>query len=648
MSDKSKADDQGSEKHVQKTPEAAKHGGVIANNTHQDVHRQAIILAQANDQHPSGIQPAVHENFGITGKLTSKDTGKKHEQATANQDKSISHEELLNLAAEGDGFARDLVKQLEIAKTPLDRARVQDNADRIYHRGKYAESKPDKPITKDAISDSAMHLKALAKQNPALEPVSKLREYADKLPESAQRDLLTKLSREQAAELSPEMRNRYEQQHTAGAHQALTNTPEGWLHAAQRIAQLPIDKQLEILGSALKAGIEQYSHDEQERNVGSFIGTIEGAGQVATNLAKVADFAAYCIVGDHERAGKMGQDFGDALGQTIVGGIRLWQSADHYLYNIGFSGDFAKPFRDMAELGHKLDEQWRNLTPREQERLKSKFITEMAADGLIAAAGVSAIKKAGSFTEILDTIAVEAKSLHTTGKRTVGGIRDAVEELLQPQAVTPEGAKFRFPKEPLKDESRLLMSKAGDKDNLGKHPEKRLRQPGEPGDIQYQIDITTRRLQRTDLGKFREQYSWPVINERFSADVIRQLNDSSCISAVGEMLSGGKVSEQFLIGKIGTPGDYRELPKYLGEGWSSKAIKSTTLAELGKRGPWAAMMTEGEWVGLPKPPHLVVVEGRSAAGNIVILDPLEGTKYEMTVTNFLKTWTRNSVYRVPK
>lgn len=102
------------------------------------------------------------------------------------------------------------------------------------------------------------------------------------------------------------------------------------------------------------------------------------------------------------------------------------------------------------------------------------------------------------------------------------------------------------------------------------------------------------------------------------------------------------------IGKIGMPGDYRELPKYLGEVWSSKPIKSTTLAELGKHGPWAAMMTEGEWVNLPKPPHLVVVEGRSAAGNVVILDPLEGTKDEMTVSNFLKTWTRNSVYRVPK
>lgn len=635
MSDKSNEDDQTSEKHVQKTPEAAKHGSVITGRTHQGEHRDAIILAQVNDKHPSGLQPAVHENFGITGDLAASDTGKKRKPERAEQHTSIGREELVERAAKGDGFARDLAKQLETSKTPGDRARVQDNADRFYHRGKYAEITTGEPTANERISDSAMDLKALAAQNPALEPVSKLREYADKLPESAERELLTKLSREQAAELSPEMRSRYEQQHAADTHPTLTNTPEGWLHAAQRIAQLPMGRQFEIIGSAFKAGIEQYDHDERERKLGRLIGTIEGAGHVATNLAKIADFAAYCIVGDHGRADKMGQEFGDALGQTIVGGVRLWQAADHYLYNVGFSGDYAKPFRELAELGQNLDDHWRNLSPREQERLKSKFITEMAADGLIAAGGVSAIKRAGSFTEILDTIAMEAINLRSKGTKTASAIRDAVEELVQPHAVTTDGVKIRVPKDPLKDETSMFMSKA---DDMGESISK----------TSHRLDKLTGRPQRTDLGKLREPYHWPVMNEHFSADVIRQSHNSSCISAVGQMLTNGKLSEKDLMAKLGTPGDISRLPTVLGDEWTKETIKSTTLAEIGKHGPWAAEMLDSPWTKFPNPPHVVLVKGRSTAGNVLICDPLEGTEYEMTVSNFFATWSGRAAYRRSK
>lgn len=630
MSDKAKTEEQGNEKHVRKTPEAVKNAGVISEHTHQDVHRQAIIVAQANDQHPSGIQPAVHENFGITGELTAKDKGKKHDHATAEQLKSISHDELMDKASKGDGFARDLDKQLHNAKTPGDRARVQDNADRLYHRGKYAEVTSDMQPAHGNTSDSAMHLKALAEHNAALEPVSKLREYADKLPESAQKKSLTALSREQAAELSPEMRARYDQQHEAGTHQALTNTPEGWLHAVQRIAQLPMDKQLEILSSALNAGIEQYNHDERERSLGRLIGTVEGAGQVATNLAKIADFSAYCIIGDHERASNMGKEFGDALGQTIVGGVGLWQAANLYLYNIGFAGDYAKPFRDIAELGHELNEHWSNLPPREQERIKSKFITEMIADGMIAVGGLSAVKKASSFTEILDAIAEEAKVLQSRGKKTATAIHDAVDALLQPQAVTPEGVKIRLPKDGATNETRMLMSKA---DGMGESLPKNC----------YRIEKFTGRLQRTNLGKLREPYKWKVMNEQFSPDVLRQSRADSCVSAVGEMLTKGRFSEAELSSKLGVPADVEDLPALLGAEWTSKKGPST-LGEIGKDGPWAAEMFESPWTDFLKPPHVVVVDGPSAAGNVMIRDPLEGTRYEMTVKDFLLAWTGRCAY----
>ncbi|MGH9550754.1 MAG: hypothetical protein ACRD3W_15340, partial [Terriglobales bacterium] len=238
--------------------------------------------------------------------------------------------------------------------------------------------------------------------------------------------------------------------------------------AAERIAQQPMDMQFQILGTALLAGIDQYAHDKNERVWGRLIGGVQGTGEVLANLAKVADFAAYCIIDDRDRAGKMGQEFGTALGQTIVGGVSLWQTADRYLYNIGFTGDYGKPFRDIVSLGQKLDEHWSQLPPREQERIKSKFITEMTADTIITAGGVAAIKKATKFTEILDTVAVEANNLHVTtkaaAKRTVNAIKGALDELVQP--VGDAGTPFKIPVpidgRKLEDYSLKMVGRAGE------------------------------------------------------------------------------------------------------------------------------------------------------------------------------------------
>ena len=232
-----------------------------------------------------------------------------------------------------------------------------------------------------------------------------------------------------------------------------------------------MDKQLQIIGSGLMAGIEQYQHDERERAWGQSIGTVQGTGEVLQGLAKIADFGAACILGDNERAGKMGEEFGTALGQTIVGGVRLCQAADQYLYNIGYTGDYAKPFRDVAAAGQKLDEQWSKLPPREQERIKAKLVTEMLESGAIGAGGASAIQKTSKFTEILDTIAVEAKQLHAAAnsaiKKATKAVSAAVDDLMQPAGDTGMGVKMPIPKDPLKDETKMLMSKSDDVEGKG-------------------------------------------------------------------------------------------------------------------------------------------------------------------------------------
>lgn len=350
--------------------------------------------------------------------------------------------------------------------------------------------------------------------------------------------------------------------------------------AAQKISQLPLDKQFEVLGSGLVAGFDQFAYEQRERVWGNLIGTVQGTGEVATNLAKIADFAAYCIIGDDERAGKMGEEFGTALGQTIVGGIRLFQSANDYLYDVGFAvgakDDYSKAFRDVAALGQNLDERWRQLPPREQERIKAKLITEIAGDTATTAGGVGAIKKATKFTEILDAVA--AADGKTVPERSVNTIKEAVEDLLK-------------------------AGKGGD---------------------------------------------WPVINERPSPEVVRQTESLSCVSACGEMITNGEFKQSELIEQLGTPCDTRDLASALGPPWQGEGLAEDQLDKLLFRGPWVAELRELRPKILYRrlePGHTVVVDGLDELGNLMIRDPADGTRYEMTRENFLRHWSGYSVWK---
>jgi filamentous hemagglutinin len=42
--------------------------------------------------------------------------------------------------------------------------------------------------------------------------------------------------------------------------------------------------------------------------------------------------------------------------------------------------------------------------------------------------------------------------------------------------------------------------------------------------------------------------------------------------------------------------------------------------------------------------HLVVVDGIDAAGYALIRDPWQGSRYRMTIDNFLKYWTTEAVF----
>lgn len=216
-----------------------------------------------------------------------------------------------------------------------------------------------------------------------------------------------------------------------------SSTSNAWLEAGRKIAALPLDKQAVIIGTGLLAGMEQYQHEENERKWGAIIGTVQGLGKVAENLAKMADFSAYCIIGDQERAGRMGEEFGTAIGQSYVAGIKVFQGAQKYSYDVGYTGDYVKPVRDLLAVGKLLDDHWSQLPPREQERLKYELISQMAADAVIGSAGAQALGKAKTFTGMLDAVAEEAakhgRRTYEVTKKTIQTISNVTQEVLGPE-----------------------------------------------------------------------------------------------------------------------------------------------------------------------------------------------------------------------
>ncbi len=406
-------------------------------------------------------------------KIVATRKAEKSKNSADDNHRHVTVDELLSIASKkDDGFARSLATQIQEAKTESQREELQKHADKYYGQSESSIKDTVPELSKAKLSETGQRLGIEAQSNPAIEPVANLRAYADGLPDGERKDELIKLSKDHEAFLvaqtpvvdtrnpneliSPETVEPMFQ--TAGkplegsitvdsqgaeSSENLTNTPEGWQKVFQKISALSFDQQVQVIGAGLQSGIDYLQWEQRERTLGSLIGTVQGVGTVAENLAKIADFGAALILNDKEKAGKLGEEFGTSIGQTIVGGVQLFRVADKYLFDIGYTGDYAKPFKDIVTLGLKMNGEWVKLPPLEQERIKAKFISEMVADGAVGTAGAAAIKKAGKLTEVLDIVAEHSSKLAKSGERLAKTVSDTVEDVMAPEYAVAGGGKWK-------------------------------------------------------------------------------------------------------------------------------------------------------------------------------------------------------------
>ncbi len=138
---------------------------------------------------------------------------------------------------------------------------------------------------------------------------------------------------------------------------------------------------------------------------------------------------------------------------------------------------------------------------------------------------------------------------------------------------------------------------------------------------------------------------WPVLNERPSPDVVKQISNESCVAAVGEMLSNGMLKQDVLIDQVGTKPEF--LAPLLGPEWKGGFVRENREKVLevllASKRSWAAEFRD-DFYHRVRMGHMVVVDGLDKVGNVMIRDPQDATRYEMTREAFLKYWSDRALF----
>ncbi len=246
----------------------------------------------------------------------------------------------------------------------------------------------------------------------------------------------------------------------------------------ERVAAMPIDKQAQILSAGIQAYQQEINHQQFRVAVGeitgvgeSVVGMAQGVDSLGKSICDVAQFSRD-LAENNPRAADTAEQASKSFGKLLVGGIRVVEVADGYLGSLGaasYEGDNTKAFRDVSGLGQRINQRWSEMSTEE----KTSLTTRLTLDNLgpIAAAGAGAklaksIDVAGALQDLGASASVFGGRERDKYSRVIG---EMVEKLTpQPMGVTPNGRLMPIPKDRLKTDGNMLMSKADDLGNSGR------------------------------------------------------------------------------------------------------------------------------------------------------------------------------------
>lgn len=256
----------------------------------------------------------------------------------------------------------------------------------------------------------------------------------------------------------------------------------------ETIAALPLDKQAQIIG----AGVAAFKNELEHQKFRIFVGAVAGIGDGTVSLVKgiedtgkaiceVAQFSREIMANDPAAVDKAGK-VGETIGKTLVGGVHLFQVADAYLANIGATGDYCKPFKDIASLGQKMNDNWQAMSPEEKTRLTTKLAIENLG-AMAVGLGTNKLAKSMDVAGALEQLGTGASQLGGAAREKASKFISRMTEELAPQEVglTADGQLAAIPKHPQVKPNAVLSEAKRDNimlsqaDDLGEGGAPRLR-----------------------------------------------------------------------------------------------------------------------------------------------------------------------------
>jgi len=204
----------------------------------------------------------------------------------------------------------------------------------------------------------------------------------------------------------------------------------------ERIGALPLDQQAQVLGAAIKAFDGELTHQQFRIGVGAItglgdgiVGLAEGAESLGRAVIGVAQFTRDVMVNDPaaiETAAKAGE----SLGKLMVGGVRLFSIANDYVESVGaagYSGDYAKPLRDIAWLGQQMNNRWESMSPEEKTRLATKLAVENLG-GIAGGVVINRLAKSIDIAGALEDLGQKAKAVGSAQRENMASLSETLQK----------------------------------------------------------------------------------------------------------------------------------------------------------------------------------------------------------------------------
>lgn len=174
-----------------------------------------------------------------------------------------------------------------------------------------------------------------------------------------------------------------------------------------------------------------------------------------------------------ERAQQTSASAGDYIGKALIAGVRLWNTGSEYASDVQQKGDLRRPFED---LGNTINKWYDSLTPGDQVGIIARI---SAGFGIGAAASqFTRLAKPGAFVQFLEDAAQAVPKDTKTQKHAAETIKKLIESITQSdELVTPNGIRIKIDRIDRtiadKPDTRMLMSKADDLDDLSPRPQEK-------------------------------------------------------------------------------------------------------------------------------------------------------------------------------